>query len=239
MTCESFSLLPCLKISVPPCLCVKMCEKGLPVKLATLVYVREGGRTLMLHRIRKANDMHAGKWNGLGGKLEPGETPEACAVREVHEESGLTIVDPEFRGMLTFPAFAKDEDWIAYLFVARRFSGSLIDSAEGVLEWVDDRALLQLPLWPGDRIFLPWLDEEIFFSGRFDYEEGLLLRWEATHYGAGGRVVRRLSGSPQEEIWRYTAREDSYCWVCGAAVTKRNCKIICAACGFTRDCSDP
>mgnify|MGYP003377192534 CR=1 FL=1 len=103
--------------------------------------------TLMLHRIKRANDMHQGKWNGLGGKFEPGESPEACAIREVYEESGLRIRRPELRGILTFPDFRAGEDWYAFVFVAQDFHGELIDSAEGVLQWIDDADLLDLPLW--------------------------------------------------------------------------------------------
>lgn len=137
------------------------------LKLATLCYVKTHGQTLMLHRVKKQNDMHAGKWNGLGGKLEPGETPEACVIREVREESGLTITDPVLRGLLTFPAFANNEDWYAFVFVARHFSGQLIDSPEGRLEWIDDERLLDLNLWEGDRIFLRWLDDDAFFFRSF------------------------------------------------------------------------
>ena len=100
------------------------------MKLATLCYIKRNNQTLMLHRIKKENDMHQGKWNGLGGKFEPGETPEACAVREIYEESGLRVNDPELRGILTFPAFNDDEDWYAFVFVVRDFSGELIDRVE-------------------------------------------------------------------------------------------------------------
>ena len=81
------------------------------MKLATLCYLRRDGKTLMVHRIKKANDMHQGKWNGLGGKLDPGETPEECAVREIYEESGLIAHNPRLKGILTFPAFDDFEDW--------------------------------------------------------------------------------------------------------------------------------
>lgn len=145
------------------------------MKLATLCYVRRDGCTLMIHRIKKQNDMHAGKWNGLGGKLEPGETPEECAVREVFEESGLTAHNPELRGFLTFPGFANDEDWYAFVFVIREFSGELIDSPEGVLRWIPDDDLLSLPLWAGDRVFIPWLAQDPFFSGKFVYQSGELV----------------------------------------------------------------
>ncbi|MEZ4719172.1 MAG: NUDIX domain-containing protein [Caldilineaceae bacterium] len=75
----------------------------------------------MLLRNKKANDMHAGKWNGLGGKFEPGETPEDCAIREIQEESGLTVRNPALRGILTFPGFDGEEDWYAFVFVANTF----------------------------------------------------------------------------------------------------------------------
>ena len=114
------------------------------MKLATLCYLKANGQTLMLHRIKKQQDMHAGKWNGLGGKFLPGETPEQCAIREVQEESGLTMTNPVLRGILTFPAFSKDEDWYCFLFVGRQFSGELIDSNEGVLAWIDDDKVLDL-----------------------------------------------------------------------------------------------
>lgn len=145
------------------------------MKLATLCYVRGDGQTLMIHRVKKANDMHAGKWNGLGGKLIPGETPEECAIREVYEESGLTVWDPLLKGFLTFPQFANGEDWYAFIFVCEHFEGELIDSPEGNLRWVDDSKLLRLNLWEGDAIFLPWLDRPGFFSGKFVYQGGRLV----------------------------------------------------------------
>jgi 8-oxo-dGTP diphosphatase len=152
------------------------------MKLATLCYVQRAGRTLMLHRIKKENDIHAGKWNGLGGKLEPGETPEACAIREIREESGLLVRNPRLRGVLTFPAFAHDEDWYAFVFTVTEFSGELIDSPEGVLAWIDDDKLSELNLWPGDHIFLSWLRQERFFSGKFAYVDGELVHHDVVFH---------------------------------------------------------
>jgi 8-oxo-dGTP diphosphatase len=152
------------------------------MKLATLCYLKANGKTLMMHRIKKQQDMHAGKWNGLGGKFLPGETPEQCAIREVQEESGLTLINPLLRGILTFPAFSADEDWYCFLFVGREFSGQLIDSNEGVLAWIDDDKLLDLNLWPGDRIFIPWLDQPAFFSGQFVYRDGVLQEHHVVFY---------------------------------------------------------
>lgn len=154
------------------------------MKWATLCYVRRNQQTLMLHRVKREADMHAGKWNGLGGKLLPGETPEACVIREVAEESGLQLRYPELRGLLTFPQFANQEDWYAFVFVAHEFTGRLIDSDEGVLQWIDNDKLLDLNLWAGDRVFIPWLDEPGFFSARFDYDDGRYVGHEVTFYGA-------------------------------------------------------
>jgi 8-oxo-dGTP diphosphatase len=152
------------------------------MKLATLCYVRRDGKTLMMHRIKKPNDMHQGKWNGLGGKFEPGETPEECAVREIYEESGLQVRNPALKGLLTFPGFANDEDWYAFVFVATDFDGELIDSPEGRLEWIEDERLFDLDLWDGDRVFLRWLDRPGFFSAKFIYKDGQFIDYQAAFY---------------------------------------------------------
>ena len=153
------------------------------MKLATLCYVKQNGHTLMIHRVKRENDMHAGKWNGLGGKLNVGETPEECVIREVQEESGLIIRNPRLHGILTFPGFANDEDWYAFLFTATEFEGELIESYEGILRWIPDGELLDLNLWEGDRIFIPWLVEPEFFSGKFTYREGVFEGYEVIFYG--------------------------------------------------------
>lgn len=152
------------------------------MKLATLCYVRRLDQTLMIHRIKKANDMHQGKWNGLGGKLEPGETPEECAIREIQEEAGLRVKSLVLKGMITFPGFANDEDWYTFLFVVDEFEGELIESPEGYLEWIPNDRLLDLNLWEGDRIFLKWLDRPGFFSAKFEYQDGKLIRHEVCFY---------------------------------------------------------
>ncbi|HXF64892.1 MAG TPA: 8-oxo-dGTP diphosphatase [Caldilineaceae bacterium] len=211
------------------------------MQLATLVYVRQGGRTLMLHRIKKPNDMHAGKWNGLGGKLEPGETPEACAIREVYEESGLRIARPTLRGIITFPQFSRGVDWYTFIFVAREFSGELIESSEGVLAWVEDARLPELNLWAGDAIFLRWLDLDGFFSAKFVYHAGELTNYEVVFYTpeAGPEPMSVQTGASRTFRPVYRPEDDERCWLCGGATIKRHCKIICQVCGFTRDCSDP
>ena len=130
----------------------------------------------MMHRNRRKSDQHLGKWNGLGGKMEPGETPEECVIREVFEESGLEIQAPRLRGFLTWPKFDGVEDWYAFVFSATEFTGKLRESnPEGRLEWISNDQILDLPLWEGDRIFMEWLGQERFFSAKFTYVQGHLI----------------------------------------------------------------
>lgn len=136
----------------------------------------------MLHRIKKAGDMHLGKWNGLGGKVENGETPEACAIREIHEESGLTVADPILRGFITFPNFDGENDWYVFVYRFDSYQGELIESPEGDLKWVTPKEMKNVNLWAGDRIFMDWLDRENIFSAVFKYESGELLDWDVTWY---------------------------------------------------------
>lgn len=136
--------------------------------LATLCYLHNAGCTLMLHRNKRADDIHLGKWNGLGGKLEPGESPEQCVIREVREESGLEICSPHMCGLLVFTGF-KGNDWYVFVFSANEFSGELTENEEGYLQWIPDEQIESLPLWPSDHIFLPWIRQGRFFSAKFDY----------------------------------------------------------------------
>lgn len=152
------------------------------MQLATLCYVIDNDKTLMLHRIKKKNDVHEGKWNGLGGKFEHGETPEDCVIREIKEESGLLIKNPKLHGFITFPMFDGKKDWYVFLFTAREFEGELIDSVEGKLEWIPNDKLLNLNLWEGDRIFIPWLLDDKFFSAKFVYENGKFIDHKVSFY---------------------------------------------------------
>lgn len=152
------------------------------MQLATLCYVINKNKTLMLHRIKKKDDVHEGKWNGLGGKFESGESPEECVIREVKEESGLVIKNPKLRGFITFPMFDGKKDWYVFMFTANKFTGKLIDSNEGKLEWILNDKLLELNLWEGDRIFIPWLFKEKFFSAKFNYSNGKLIDYQVKFY---------------------------------------------------------
>jgi len=154
------------------------------MKLATLCYVIDKNRnsTLMIHRVKKKNDYHRGKWNGLGGKFEPGESPEECAVREIEEESGLIIKNIEMKGFITFPMFDSKEDWYVFLFTANEYEGELIGSNEGNLDWIPNEKLTELNLWEGDKYFIPWIFKEKFFSAKFIYENGNYIRHEVCFY---------------------------------------------------------
>ncbi len=136
----------------------------------------------MLHRNKRDADVHKGKYNGLGGKFHPGESPEDCVIREVREESGLTMKNPRLRGVMTFPEFKDQEDWIVFLFTATEFEGNLEECDEGELEWIDDQKLSELRLWEGDKYFLSWLEQEKFFSAKFCYRDGQLIDHEVTFY---------------------------------------------------------
>lgn len=151
---------------------------------STLCYIERDNKTLMMHRVKKENDMHEGKYNGVGGKLEAGETPQECAIREIYEETGLSVKDPDFKGMITFPKLGKkQEDWVVYIFRVINFSGELIDCNEGNLEWIETDKLMDLNLWEGDRIFIPWLQKDAFFSGKFEYgSDETLSAWSVDFY---------------------------------------------------------
>jgi len=136
----------------------------------------------MMHRIKKANDIHQGKWNGLGGKFEAGESPEQCVRREVREEAGLEIAQPRYHGLLIFADF-KGDDWYVWVFSADDFSGELSESSrEGHLEWIPDERITALNLWPSDLIFLPWLEKEQIFSARFQYDGDEMLGHDVAFY---------------------------------------------------------
>lgn len=150
--------------------------------LATLCYVKRDGHTLMIHRNKRPNDIHEGKWNGLGGKFEAGESPEDCIIREVREESGLNIRAPHLHGLLTFTNF-KGNDWYVFVYTAKDFDGELLhDVPEGKLEWVRDEEVLRLPLWDSDQVFLPWLSQGRFFSGKFQYNGDTFVDHEVAFY---------------------------------------------------------
>lgn len=153
---------------------------------STLVYLERGGAYLMLHRVKKQNDLNHGKWIGVGGKFEAGESPEECMLRETREETGLTLTRWRYRGVITFVSDVWETEYM-HLFTADRWTGALRECDEGELAWVERGALASLPLWEGDRIFLRLLASDApFFSLKLQYEGDTL-------------VAARLNGEPYQE----------------------------------------
>lgn len=129
------------------------------MKNTTLCYLERGGCYLMLHRTKKEQDENAGKWVGVGGKLEPGESPDACLVREVKEETGFTLHGWRFRGVVSFLSDIYEAEQM-FLFTSDAFSGVLHECDEGELAWVEKEKVPGLPLWEGDRVFLRLLAQD-------------------------------------------------------------------------------
>ena len=144
--------------------------------LSTLCYLQQEGQYLMLHRVKKKNDMNQDKWIGIGGKLEAGESPEECLLREAKEETGLTLTDYAFRGVVTFVSNQWGTEYM-FLYTASGFSGTMKDCDEGNLEWVPFDKIPTLPLWQGDHIFLRLLRQDApFFSLKLEYQGDTLVR---------------------------------------------------------------
>lgn len=141
----------------------------------TLIYIEKDEKYLMLHRTKKENDINKDKWIGIGGHLENGESPEEGIQREVAEETGLRLLQYQYRGIITF-VYNQQTEYM-HLFTSNSFEGTLTDCDEGELAWVDKKQLLQYPLWPGDRIFLKLITEPCpFFSLKLVYQNDLLIQ---------------------------------------------------------------
>ena len=141
------------------------------MKNTTLCYIEnERGDYLILHRVKKENDCNRDKWIGVGGKFEDGESPEECVLRETLEETGLTLTDWRYRGIVTFVSDRWETEYM-HLFTATGWTGRLHECDEGVLEWVSREQFRGLPQWEGDRIFLRLIEEDApFFSLKLRYE---------------------------------------------------------------------
>lgn len=128
------------------------------MKNTTVCYLERDGCYLMLHRTKKEQDENAGKWVGVGGKFEPGESPDACLVREVREETGLALQSWLFHGVVSFLSDVYETEQM-FLFTSEDFSGTLHECDEGELAWVEKKKVAGLPLWEGDRVFLRLLEQ--------------------------------------------------------------------------------
>ena len=131
----------------------------------------------MLHRVKKKNDVNQDKWIGVGGKFEADESPEECLLREVREETGLTLTDYRFRAVVTFVAQGWETEYM-HLYTATGWTGELTDCDEGTLEWVPKARVQELPIWEGDKIFFRLIEDPAspFFSPKMEYQGDRLVR---------------------------------------------------------------
>ncbi len=154
--------------------------------LATLGYVLspDGAQVLLIHRNRRADDPHFGKFNGLGGKLDAGEDIVTGMRREIREEAGIECVSLQLRGTISWPWFGQHgEDWFGFIFLIDAWTGTpKIENAEGTLAWMDIGAMLELPLWEGDRHFVPLVFDGgiVQFHGVMPYRDGRPVSWNVT-----------------------------------------------------------
>ena len=152
--------------------------------LATLGYVLspDGASALLVHRNARADDQHLGKYNGLGGKLEADEDAMAGMRREIREEAGIDCTAMQLRGTISWPGFGRDgEDWFGFLFLVTAFTGTpLTANPEGTLEWIPLARIGELPLWEGDRQFLPLVfdGDPRPFHGVMPYRDGRMAGWQ-------------------------------------------------------------
>ena len=139
------------------------------MKQTTLCYLERGDEYLMLHRTKKKNDENHDKWIGVGGKFEANESPEDCMRREIFEETGLTVSDYRYRGIVTFVSDIYETEYM-HLFTVTDWTGEARECDEGELAWIKKQKLFDLTLWQGDRIFLKLLQEDVpFFSLKLTY----------------------------------------------------------------------
>ncbi len=153
--------------------------------LCTDCYIQKDGKTLMLYRNKKENDINEGKYIGVGGKFEGNESPEECVIREVMEEAGVTLKSFKMRGTLTFDIKEPNhEPLLIFLFTATEYEGEITkDCPEGQLRWVDTEKITELNIWEGDKLFWKWLQDDTgFFSAKFEYKGDTLMDYQVRFY---------------------------------------------------------
>lgn len=149
----------------------------------TLCYIEKNDCYLMLHRVKKANDINKDKWIGVGGKFEENETPEECVLREVKEETGLTLTNYRYRGLVTFLSNQYEGEYM-HLFTATEYTGEMQECPEGELCWVEKEKVPELPIWEGDKKFFRLLDRNVpFFTLKLRYEGDRLVEAVEKCYG--------------------------------------------------------
>ena len=150
--------------------------------LSTLCYLEKDNKYLMLHRVKKKNEVNKDKWIAPGGKFEDKESPEECVIREVREETGYIIKEPKLRAVVTFTSETEETDYM-YLFTCKDFEGEPIECNEGDLEWVEKSKIEELNLWEGDKIFLNKIAEDgPFFTLKLEYDGDRLAKYSLKEY---------------------------------------------------------
>lgn len=150
--------------------------------LSSLCYIENNEKYLMVHRTKKENDINKDKWLGIGGKFEDRESPEECVVREVKEETGLTLNSYKLRCIVTYVSTTWETEYM-YVFTSNDFTGTLIECNEGDLEWIDKKQITKLPIWEGDKFFVEKLQkDDTFFTVKFEYDGEKLIKHHLKQY---------------------------------------------------------
>lgn len=150
--------------------------------LTTLAYLKKDGKTLLLHRTKKKKDINEGKWIGVGGKIEPGESPEDCIKREIKEETGYTPLALKCHGYVTFPGLYYGEDEGMFVFSCHDFEGTLEECGEGDLQWVNDDLIPDYPKWEGDHHFFEWMEDDYYHHAKITYQDDHLVDYQEEKY---------------------------------------------------------
>ncbi len=153
------------------------------MKISTLCYIKYKNKYLMIHRVKRKEDLFKNFWNGIGGKLLDNESPEECVIREVKEETSLQIKNPKLKGIITFPNNRDSgETWYVFVYIVTKFEGNIIESGEGKLEWIPISKLKKLNIQDADKHFLQWLNKKQIFSAKFHYLGKVLKDFKVNFY---------------------------------------------------------
>jgi 8-oxo-dGTP diphosphatase len=147
-----------------------------------MCYLQKDNQTLLLHRTKKENDINEGKWIGVGGKFEAGESAEECIRREIYEETGLKAHTLKLHGFVSFPGLYHGEDEMMFVYTCDDFSGDMHECDEGVLQWIDNDKIADLPKWEGDYHFFDWIHDNQFHSAKIVYKDDKVIEYKEECY---------------------------------------------------------